>query len=579
MKDFDARMIRMLDDALPTYTCELKIDGLKVVIEYENGILKTAATRGNGIIGEDVTHNVRTIESVPLKLRQPLDIIVEGEVWLSKSNLEKINKERAKRGEELFANPRNVAAGSIRQLDPQIAADRKLDTFIYDIALSDNECKTQEEELIYLKSLGFKVNKNFKHCNNINEVIEFWNIWKDKSKKEDYWIDGVVVKVNEKKYQKSLGYTGKAPRWGIAFKFPAEQVTTTVEDISVQVGRTGVITPVAHMTPVRVAGTVVSRATLHNEDEIKRLGLMIGDTVILEKAGDVIPKVIKVLTELRTGKEKAFHMPKKCPECGSVIEKKENNSSKEESVAYYCVNRNCPAKDRRRFYHFVSKHAFDIDHCGPKVIDALLDANLISHYADIFTLTIGDILSLPRYAEKSASNLFESIQNAKEISLPNFIVSLSIPQVGEETAIDLSKHFISIEEIRNAKKDEIAGIYGVGETIADEIISFFGDKHNQKVIDDLLKEIKIKASETKNGIGKSKGFFTNKTVVLTGTLASLSRDEAKDIIRSQGGDVASAVSKSTDYVVAGESAGSKLDKAQELGIVVLSEEDFLKNIK
>lgn len=578
IQDFNDRMVRMLDGEQPTYTCELKIDGLKVVLEYQSGILVTAATRGNGVVGEDVTHNVRTIESVPLKLVEPLDIIVEGEVWMAKSTLEHINKERVKKGEEPFANPRNVAAGSVRQLDAQIAAARKLDTFIYDVARSDRALETQEDELKYLSSIGFKTNKHFKHCKHINEVIAFWNEWKVRSKKEDYWIDGIVVKVNEKRFQNSLGYTGKAPRWGIAFKFPAEQVTTKVEDISVQVGRTGVITPVAHLTPVQVAGTTVSRSTLHNEDEINRLGLRIGDTVILEKAGDVIPKVVKVLTELRTGKEKIFKMPKNCPECSSDLEKKENVSSAEKSVAYYCMNTSCPARDRRKWYHFVSKHAFDIDHCGPKVIDALMDANLISEFADIFTLTIGDILTLPRYAEKSAENLYTAIQHVRTIDLPHVLVALSIPQVGEETAFDLAKHFKTIEAIREASKDEIAAIYGVGETIAEEIIAYFGDAHNTKVVDNLLKEITVKKEGTGVSQTNKKGFFTGKTVVLTGTLSSLSRDEAKDMIRAQGGDVASSVSKNTDYVVAGESAGSKLDKARELGVQVLSEEEFLKKM-
>lgn len=579
MREFDLRMKRMLKqstdkDENPTYVCELKIDGLKVVLEYVNGILKTAATRGDGVVGEDVTMNVRTIESVPLRIKKDVNIIVEGEVWLSKSNLERLNKEQEKKGEELYANPRNVAAGSIRQLDPKVTASRGLSTFIYDVALYDHVPDTQIKELELLKDLGFKVNNHFKFCKSIDDVIKFWHEWKDKSKKQDYWIDGVVVKVNEKKYQEILGYTGKAPRWGIAFKFPAEQVITVVEDIVFQVGRTGVVTPVAHLRPVSVAGTTVSRATLHNMDEIDRLGLRIGDTIILEKAGDVIPKVVKVLSEMRTGKEKTFKMITECPECGSTLEKQNNVNG--ESVAYYCINKNCPAKDRRKFYYFVSKSAFDIDHCGPKVIDALMDADLVSTYADLFTLTKGDVLSMPRFAEKSANNLIESMEKSKKVSLSRLLVSLSIPQVGEETAIDLAKNFGSLEKIRKAEKETLANIYGIGETVAEAVYTRFRDKHNIKVLDELLKHIKV---EENKSVKIGGGFFSGKTVVLTGTLGSMSRDEAKDIIRSQGGNITSAVSKKTDYVVAGENPGSKLDEAESLGVTVMPEAEFLKKIK
>lgn len=578
--DFDQRVKRMLEKAQikadVDYTCELKIDGLKIVIEYENGILVSAATRGDGVVGEDVTQNVRTIESVPLKLNEDVDIIVEGEVYMKKSTLAAINKELEKRGEETYANPRNVAAGTIRQLDPRIVAERKLDMFVYDISQGKSP-ETQAEELQELKRLGFKVNPFSKHCKNIEEVIAYWEEWKTKSKKQDYWIDGLVVKVNEKKYQDRLGYTGKAPRFGIAFKFPAEQVTTVVEGVTFQVGRTGVVTPVAHLEPVSVAGTTVSRATLHNEDEIKRLGLKIGDTIILEKAGDVIPKVVKVLEEMRIGKEKNIIFPTKCPECDSVLTKSMNTTSGEASVAYYCMNKQCPMKDRRRFYYFTSKAAFDIDHCGPKVIDALMDHDLVAEYADIFTLTKGDVLTLPRFAEKSAENLITSIQNARKVPLHRLLISLSIPQVGEETAIDIVNHFKKLDRIRNASIEDLLGIHGVGETVATSLYEWFRDKHNLRVLDDLLAQIEI---QQVSDIGNSKqGFFTTKNVVLTGTLSTMTRDEAKEIIRNQGGNIASSVSKETDYVVAGESAGSKLNKAKELGITILSEQEFLKHIK
>jgi DNA ligase (NAD+) len=579
MREFDARVRRFLKqetgkDLVPTYLCELKIDGLKVVLEYKNGMLKTAATRGDGHVGEDVTENVRTIESVPLRLSKPLDIIVEGEAYMPLSQFEKINKIQKKKGEELYANPRNITAGTIRQLDPRIVAERKPSTFIYDIAkLYPDPTTTQEEELELLHTLGFKVNKNRLHARTIEDVVSFWQKWQKAKEKEDYLIDGVVVKVHEKKYQEILGYTGKAPRWGIAFKFPAEQVTTMLEDISLQVGRTGVITPVAHLRPVLVAGSTVSRATLHNEDEIERLNLRIGDTIILQKAGDVIPDIVKVLTEMRTGKEKVWKMPKKCPECNFPLERRIiGTKGKESSAAHYCTNSRCPAKDRRTFYYFTSKHAFDIEHLGPKNLDTLLDENLIATYADIFTLQKGDLLALPRWGEKSADNLLEAIKKARTISLARFIVSLSIPNVGEETAIDFAEHFKTFEKFRNASKEDLARIEGVGPVVAESVTAWFSDLHHQKNVDALLKEIEIE--NPKSGTKDTK--LSRKTFVLTGTLPTLSRDEVKERIRKAGGNVASSVSKKTDYVIAGESAGSKLTEAQKLGVAILSEAEFLK---
>ena len=450
MRDFDARVRRMLADrvgehATPTYTVELKIDGLKIVFTYEKGLLKTAATRGDGVVGEDVTENVKTIESVPLKLSQEISLVSEGEAYMPKSQFERLNKEQSEKGEELFANPRNVTAGTIRQLDPRIVASRKLSVFVYDISYLDGDIPDgQDLELKMLGRLGFRVNPHFKHCKNIDEVISFWKEWHSKKDKEDYLIDGVVIKVNEREYQEALGYTGKAPRFGIALKFPAEQVTTVVEDITLQVGRTGVVTPVARLRPVFVYGSTVSRATLHNEDEIERLGLKIGDTVILQKAGDVIPDIVKVLTEMRTGGEKAFRMPKTCPECDGVLEKRAVGvKGDEESAAVFCQNPRCPAKDRRALYYFTSKVAFDIEHLGPKNLDALLDAGLIANSADIFTLKKGDLLELPRFAEKSADNLLEAIDKKRTIPLDRFIVALSIPEVGEETARDLASALAS----------------------------------------------------------------------------------------------------------------------------------------
>ena len=576
MKDFDARVKRFLiQDEIktdPQYVCELKIDGLKIVLEYKNGELFQVATRGDGKVGEDVTMNVRTIQSVPLKLNYPLDIIVEGEVWMSKKVFEKLNKEQEKLGKPLYANPRNVAAGSIRQLDPKITASRKLDVFIYDVAKYDGKDvpKSQYEELELLKKLGFKVNQYAKLCRNINEVLDFWKKWKTESKKQDYWIDGIVVKVNDVVMQKSLGYTGKSPRFGIAYKFPAEQVTTVVEDIKLQIGRTGVLTPVAHLKPVSVAGSTVSRATLHNEDEIQRLDVRVGDTVILQKAGDVIPDIVSVLKELRTGKEKPYKFPAHVPECGGdgSIERIPGEA------AWRCVFKNSDIQQKRRLYHFVSKKCFNMDGVGPRQIDAFMEQGLVTSADDLFTLTKGDLLGLPRFAEKSADNVIDSIQKSKRISLARFLFSLSIPQVGEETAEDVEKHFKTLEKVQIATIEDFVKINGVGDVVAQSIVDFFKEKDHKILVEELLKYVTIKKVESISG-----SRLSGKTFVLTGTLEAMSRDEAKVKIKNLGGDVTSSVSIKTSYVVAGNDPGSKYETAIKLGVKVLDEEGFLKLIK
>lgn len=570
--DFDARVKRMLKtDGKIDYVCELKIDGLKIILEYEKGHLKTAATRGDGVVGEDVTQNIRTIESVPLVLERAVDIIVEGEVWMSEKTLQEVNKQRKKDEEPLFANPRNAAAGSIRQLDPKIAASRKLNTFIYDVAQTSEKLPgTQHEELEYLRELGFKVNPHFTLVHSVNEILRYWEDWQHKKKAQGYWIDGIVVKVDRRDYQERLGYTGKAPRYATAFKFPAEQVTTVVEDIALQVGRTGVLTPVAHLRPVSVAGSTVSRATLHNEDEIKRLDIRIGDTVILQKAGDVIPDVVKVLTELRTGKEKAFKWPTHVAECGSngKIERVPGEA------AWRCVARDSFAVRRRVLRHFASKSALNIEGLGPSTVDALIEKGLVQNFDDFFTLTEGDFLTLEGFAEVSAKKLLDSIQKiAKQVKLSRLITGLSIPQVGEETAILLAEEFRMIDDIAEASEEKLQNLNGIGEVVAKEIRGWFADKENKKLIERLKKALHIVSEKTSK---KETGALAGKTVVLTGTLSSLSRDEAKAKVRAAGGDVSSSVSKKTDYVVAGEEAGSKLDKAEELGVKVLSEAEFLK---
>ncbi len=575
------------------YCCELKIDGLKTILTYEDGVLRQAATRGDGEVGEDVTHNIRTIKSIPLKIKEKIkSLSVVGEVWMSVKDLERINKERAADGEPIYANTRNLAAGSLRQLDPKITASRKLDSFIYDIDevrfqspvanllirpdLRFKNMETQSGELELLKELGFRANPHFEVCKSVDEVHAFYEKWTKKRHDLDYQLDGIVIKVNSRKIQEALGYTGKSPRWGVAYKFPAEQVTTILEDITFQVGRTGVITPVAILKPVVVAGSTVSRATLHNEDEIIRLDLRLGDTVILQKAGDVIPDIVSVVQELRPKPAignskigKPFVWPKHISACGGDgrIERVPGEA------AWKCVNTDSFEQQKRKFYYFVSKKCFDIDGLGPKIIDVLLENNLASDFADIFRLKKGDLLALPRFAEKSADNIIESIEKARIVTLPRFLTSLSIPQVGEETAYDVAKHFGSIDAIAGASFESLRSIYGVGEVVAQSFVDWFKEADNKKLVRDLLKYVTIKA-EDKNASRPLEG----KSFVFTGTLPTLDREVAQDMVRKNGGDVSSSVSKKTSYVVAGEEAGTKLDKARELGVVVLAEDEFLKLI-
>jgi DNA ligase (NAD+) len=575
MKEFDARVKRMLEKKNTgnkfsniDYTCELKIDGFKVVMEYEKGVLKTAATRGDGIIGEDVTQNVKTIESVPLKLEKEIDAIVEGEIWMSKKEFERLNKERKKKKEALFANPRNVAAGSIRQLDPKIASSRKLDSFVYDISYLKSLPETQLEELKLLRELGFKVNKYFRYCKNVDEVIDFWKEWEKKKNTLPYGIDGIVVKINKRKQQETLGYTGKSPRFAVAFKFAAEEATTIIEDIHVQVGRTGVLTPVAHLRPVKVAGSTVSRATLHNIEEIKRLGVKIGDTVVIRKAGDVIPEVLEALKSMRSGEEKEFKMPSKCPVCGGLAEKEKGGPITR------CLNKNCSVRLRRSLHYFASKRAFNIPGLGPKIINALLDNGLIQDAADIFDLKEGDLIPLERFGEKSAENIVKAINSQKEISLPRFIVALGIMHAGEGTAEDLANHFGSIEKISSASVEELEAVGNVGEVVARSVHDWFRDKKNEKFLKKLLARVKIKNVQHSMS-NKLKGM----KFVLTGTLASISRDKAKEKIKELGGEAIESVSKNTNYVVAGENPGSKYEKAKELGVKIIDEQEFLRLTK
>lgn len=603
------------------YCVEMKIDGLKMILNYEDGQFVQGATRGDGSVGEDVTQNLKTIQSLPLELTEKVSGVFVGECWLGKTELARINAQRQKNKEALFANTRNAAAGSIRQLDSRVAASRRLDSFIYDIDQLKSASEkaqigvpeTQVEELELIKKLGFKINPHYKLCRGVEEVQKFYESWIDRREKQEYEIDGIVIKLNSRALQEVLGYTGKAPRWGVAYKFPAQKVTTVVEDIVVQVGRTGALTPVAHLRPVRVAGSVVSRATLHNEDEINRLGVKIGDTVVIHKAGDVIPEVVEVLTRLRTGQEKSFKMPEKCPICGSKVERQliggkggkgEVGLNNEESAAHYCTNPKCFAVELESIIHFVSRKGFDIVGLGEKIVEQLMNEGLIADVADIFELTLGDLKPLERFAEKSAQNLIEAIEKSKKISLEKFLYALGIRYVGEETAVliagAISKFQISNlkfqinDQISNAQKihtledvikyfpkitkEAWLDIKGIGEKSAESLVEWFGSKENVELLRRMLASgIEVKISDETDKIKNAK--LAGLTFVLTGELVNFTRDEAKDMIRKSGGDVSSSVSKKTDYVVAGENAGSKLAKARELGVKVISEEEFEKLIK
>jgi len=573
IREFDARVKRALGgDTLPKYVTELKIDGLKIVLTYRQGLLVTAATRGDGRLGEEVTANVRTIDSIPLSLNEPVDVTVEGEVWLSKKELLRINKERLAKGEALFANPRNAAAGSIRQLDPQIVASRKLDSFIYDLSLANFPLpETQIEELGRLRELGFKVNRHFKLCADIEAVINFWQEWESETKRavEDYGIDGLAVKVNERALQERLGYTGKAPRYAIAFKFPAEEGTTILEDIVLQVGRTGKITPVAKLAPVALAGTTVARATLHNEDEIKRLDARIGDTVIVRKAGDIIPEIIGVMTELRTGRERKFAWPRAIPGIGAI-------KRKEGEAAHRLVDPTAAVQECRQLYHFVSRGAFDIDGLGKKQIDLLYERGLVRSFPDIFSLTYDDLINLPRFAERSAEKLIAAIKKVKQVSLERFIIALSIDGVGEETAELLTRRFASFEKLRRAKREELESIDGVGPIIASSIENWFKEARHERMLERLIPLVKIIKP---NPADVSTGPFSGKTVVLTGTLSGLTRAGAKQRIKSAGGAVAEVVSSKVDFLIAGENPGSKLEAARRLKIPILNESELLERLQ
>jgi len=576
----------------PSYCCELKIDGLKIILTYEDGVLVRGATRGDGAVGEDITANLRTIQSIPLTLSRPLSVTVVGEAWLAKPELDRINAEREALGEAPFANVRNAAAGSLRQLDPSVVARRRLDSFIYDIddiGSGAERPDTQSGELSLLRELGFKVNAEHRLLGTLAEIRTFYGYWSEHRDALPYALDGIVIKLDPIRMQEALGYTAKAPRFAIAYKFPAEEAATVVEDIAIQVGRTGVLTPVAHLRPVRVAGSVVSRATLHNADEIARLGVRIGDTVIIRKAGDIIPEIVRVVESLRAGHERVFRMPEMCPVCGGPVARRKADGAGRESVALYCGNPKCFAVGLERIVHAVGRKGFDIDGLGEKVVEQLVSEGLVSDLGDIFDLTEGDLIPLEGFGKKSAENLVAAIGNAKRVPFRRFLFALGIRHIGEEASVLLARELSAltgkespdmrdlIGRIPVISAERFAGIPGLGSKSAESLREWFSDPDHLE----LLRRLEghgVRPFHERDEEGVSTGVLSGKTVVLTGTLSRFTRDEAKDMIRKNGGRPSGSVSRKTDFVLAGSEAGSKLEQARDLGVAVLSEDEFLDMI-
>jgi DNA ligase (NAD+) len=572
--DFD-RKIKQITNKDVQYVAELKIDGLAVSLHYEDGMFIKGATRGDGSIGEDITHNLKTIKSIPLKTKKPTSLEVRGEAFMAKATLERLNEERELKGEVLLANPRNAAAGSLRQLDPKIAAKRSLDFFSYGVANAlEHGFKTHSDSLNFLDELGFKTNNERKVCNGIGDVIEYVSSWQEKRASLPYEIDGIVIKVDNLNLQTELGFTAKSPRWAIAYKFPAEEVSTKIIDIELSVGRTGVVTPTAILEPVKVAGTIVRRATLHNEDIIRGKDLRIGDNVVIRKAGDIIPEVVKVLLEKRTGEEKAFSMPTNCPECSSDLERVEGE------VALRCVNSSCPAQIREGLIHFVSRNAMNIEGLGEKVIEQLFAEGLIHRISDIYKLKAEQLLPLERMGEKSVQNLLTSIEASKSNSLEKLLFGLGIRHVGAKAAKTLAQSFNDINTIMNASVESILQIPEIGDKMAESIHDYFQNNESQALISE-LKEFGINMEYL--GVKKDEistdSVFNGKIIVLTGTLSKLGRKEATEKIEALGGKVTGSVSKKTDLLIAGEEAGSKLDKAQTLGIEIWDEERLIQELE
>ena len=581
LRAFDQRCQRLADGRALEYVAELKIDGLSVSLHYENELLARAVTRGDGRIGEEVTQNARTIRSVPLRLRAIQNsqfqvsnlktgnnnLEVRGEVFIPRKVFERINADREEQDESRFANPRNAAAGTIRQLDPRITSSRKLEMFAYDLLAGERKpFATHWQALDWMEQSGFRVNPNRKLCRSIEEVIEFANEMEARRDALDYEIDGLVVKVNSTAQQDEFGTTNKAPRWAIAYKYAARQATTQVLSIVVQVGRTGALTPVANLEPVSLAGTTVARATLHNPDEVKRLGIRIGDWVLIEKGGDVIPKVLKVIESKRTGEEKAFRMPKKCPVCGGEISKPEGE------VVSRCVAADCPAQLEGRLLHFASRRAMRIEGLGESLVHQFVESGKVRDAGDLYSLTLDDIAGLERMAKKSASNLLAQIEASKQRELSNLIYALGLRHVGDRTATTLARQFGSLDALSKATVEQLDDVPEIGLTVAQSVRDWFDDTGNIE----LCRRLTAAGVRTKMDVSNqpTDETFAGKLFVLTGTLAAFTRDEARAAIESRGGRVTSSVSKKTDYVVAGEEAGSKLDKATELGVTIIDEAAF-----
>ncbi len=569
--EFDQRIKKPIPN--PTYVCELKIDGLSVSLLYENGKLIRGATRGNGIVGEDITHNVETIKSIPLIINDKRRIEVRGEIYMPKKSFNKLNQERKEKGESLFANPRNAAAGSVRQLDSKIAAKRNLSTFIYHLPSSDDfNIKYHHESLSFMKELGFVVNPNIKIADNVNEVINYVKEWTEKRESLPYEIDGIVIKVDKIEDQKKLGYTSRTPKWAIAYKFPAVEVLTKIKNIEFCVGRTGKITPRADLDPVHLAGSIIKSVTLHNEDYIKEKDIMINDTIVLHKAGDVIPEVVKVLKERRTGIEIPFKMIKNCPICNSKLEKKETEAN------YFCPNPNCDARNIEGLIHFSSRETMNIEGFGESIVEDFYNEGYLKTICDYYTLYNHkeDLKELEGFGEKSVNNLLQNIEKSKKNSLEKLLFALGIRYIGKKTAKILAINYRNIDKLMSAEYEDLVKIQDIGEVIADSVYKFFKEEKNIKTINELKLlgvNMEYKGNESIDDN------FNNKTFVLTGTLSKLTRDEASIEIENRGGKVTSSVTKKTDYVIVGENPGSKYQKAKDLNINILNEEEFLNMLE
>ena len=547
--------------------CELKIDGLAIALTYENGKFILGATRGDGTTGEDITPNLKTIKTIPLSIKEKKRLDVRGEIYMPKSSFEQLNEKRAKKNEPLFANPRNAASGSVRQLDSSITAERNLNIFTYAAILKDEKIKSHSQMMEYLRELGFHVNEIGRLCKSAQEIVDFCREWQDKRFELDYATDGIVIKVNDLKKQDELGFTARSPRWATAYKFPPEELPTKLKEVELNVGRTGAITPVAILEPIQLAGTTVSRASLHNFDEIQRLHVRINDTVVVKKAAEIIPKVIKVDESKQNDNPIEIPVPTECPVCHAKAERKEGE------VGLYCSNtQNCPAQIKGRIEYWASKDGLDIDGMGEALINQLVETGMVKDVADLYALSQDDLKKLDKIAEKSSNNLYNAIQKTKRPALNRFISALGIRFVGKETADILTEEFTSLDEIMNTDTEKLSQTEGIGDKIAQSISDFFKDKNTLQLLDKLKKNDVI---PTKSSIMKKSDIFENKIFVLSGTLSSLTREEAQEIIKSHSGKTTSSVSKKTDYLLLGENPGSKLQKATALGVKILTEEEFL----